>query len=269
MLMTLNAIFLSKCAASWPNNRVQRRPRSESHIILLVLCAAPLTQGVRCLLALQAFECDDANILRLFSIEISLAHLEEDAMNLSMKPTKFRFLCLTLTCWVGFTILIGGRSSAHCSLRRVTDQSQESDISEKKHQYVVESVWNGCGFIPYVGWEGCMSQTGTALKCDDGARVYFVEEHCTSLRAATDEGLSRLEGDDRKERGWQIKRRIPLDDVLLIELAKPAQAFQEEPAMSWWICLWMGETSLKLIYGPDRGHIEEYFQAYYRGLGKR
>lgn len=206
---------------------------------------------------------------RTLRIEICMDHLEEDAMNLSIKPTQFRLICLILTCWVAFAVLLGGRSSAHCSLHRVTDQNQESNTSEKKHQYVVESVWNGCGFIPYEGWEGCMSQTGTALKCDDGARVYFVEEHCTSLRAATDERLSRLEMGDRKEKGWRIKRRIPFGDALLIELAKPVQVFQEEPATSRWICLWTEKSSLKLIYGPDREHIVEYFQAHHSGLGKR
>lgn len=189
-------------------------------------------------------------------------------MNLSIKPTQFR-LTGFITCWVAFAVLIGGRSSAQGSLHRVTDQNQESNTSEKKHRYVVVSAWNGCGIIPYQGWEGCMSQTGTALKCDDGARVYFVEDHCTSPRAATDKRLSALEMGETKEKGWRIKQRIPFGDALLVELAEPVQVSEEKPATSRWICLWTERSSLKSIYGPDREHIVDYFQARDSGPGKR
>lgn len=190
-------------------------------------------------------------------------------MKVSLKPTQFRLASLILTCWLALAGSIGGRSSAHGSLHRVADQNQESNTSQKKHQYVVESAWNGCSIIPYEGWEGCMSQIGTALRRDDGARVYFVEENCTSPRAASDKRLLRLEMGDRKEKGWRIKRKIPFGDALVIELAKPVQVFQEEPATSRWICLWTERSSLKLIYGADREHLVDYFQARQSGPVKR
>lgn len=190
-------------------------------------------------------------------------------MSRSIKTTQSPLTFFILTCWVAVAVLIGGRSSAQGSLHRVAGQNQGSNTSQKKHQYVFEAAWNGCGIIPYEGWEGCVSQTGTVLRRDDGARVYFVEENCTSPRAASDERLSRLEIGDRKEKSWRIKRRIPFGDALLIELSKPVQVFREQPATSRWICLWTERSSLKLIYGADREHIVDYFRAHHSGLGKR
>ena len=177
----------------------------------------------------------------------------------SVSRVPFHTICLILVCSALPSVLIGGRAQSFHSQNNVQQYNRDID-SEPQHRYTMESGWNGCGGIPYAGWEGCTSQTGTALRCDDGARVYLVKENCTSSLAANNKRLSRLEKTDPSTQGWQIVHTEPLGDALLLELVSPTQVFTEEPGSSKWVCLWTEESSLVLIYGPDREHVLDYFK---------
>lgn len=130
----------------------------------------------------------------------------------------------------------------------------------RPHQYVTESIWNGCGGIPYAGWEGWTSQMGILLKSDDGATVYFVQDRYTSPGAAKGELLSRLKGAKGEGPQWQIIQTTPVDNVLLVELAAPVPVAPDGPALSKWVYVWVEDGSLNMIYGPDREHVDEYFK---------
>ncbi len=49
---------------------------------------------------------------------------------------------------------------------------------------------------------------------------------------------------------WLIERTETLDGATIVELAKPV-SFRGSP--SKWVLMWVRDTSLFLIYGPDRG----------------
>jgi hypothetical protein len=98
------------------------------------------------------------------------------------------------------------------------------------------------------------------LKSDDGVKVYFVQEHCTSPGAASKEQVSRLTGAKEATQQWQIIRTMPLDNALLVELSRPVQVELNGTASSRWVCLWTQDASLVLIYGPDKEHVVDYFR---------
>ena len=134
----------------------------------------------------------------------------------------------------------------------------------QQRQYVPNFAWNSCGFIPYARWEGCRSQEGSRLKSDDGATVYFVQDHCTSPGAANDELLSKLQGAERRGPQWQIIQTVPVDNVLLVELEAPISVASDGPTLSKWVYVWVEDNLLNMIYGPDREHVDEYFRTYHQ-----
>ena len=166
-------------------------------------------------------------------------------------------LCFILTCMVGLGALIDGH--AHGALSQIGPGGQDNN-AEARHRYVMESGWNGCGGIPYSGWEGCISQTGIRLRCDDGARLYFVKDNCTSSFAANNKWLFQFEKGYPATQDWKIVQTEPMADALLVELASPVRVNSEEPASSKWVCSWIKESSVVLIYGPDREHVIDYFK---------
>jgi len=178
-----------------------------------------------------------------------------------MKVSTWRnasyLFCFVLVCLIGLGALVGRRAYGSSLQSNANEQDNQS---EAQHQYVMESAWNGCGFIPYKGWEGCISQTGIVLKSDDGVKVYVVQDHCTSPSAASNEQLSRLTGTKEAAQQWQIIQTTPLDNALLVELSSPVQVEMNGPASSRWVCLWTQDASLVLIYGPDREHVVDYFR---------
>ena len=178
-------------------------------------------------------------------------------MTYSRKRSKVYIFLATLVGLIGFGALVQGQTQSDRSQFGSNWQDHQSVM---RHQYVVDSSWNGCGFNPYEGWEGCMSQTGMVLRSDDGVKVYFVQEHCTSPNAAKNEELLRLTGTKEAASKWQISQQIALDDALLVELSSPVPVGLNESAASRWICLWVEKSSLVLIYGTDREHVVEYFR---------
>src|SRR5436853_7809079 len=80
-------------------------------------------------------------------------------------------------CMIVLSALVSGRTHRYLSALGANEQDNKPGA---QHQYVWESKWNACGVIPYEGWEGCTSQTGLVLKCEDGVKVYFVQDNCTS-----------------------------------------------------------------------------------------
>jgi len=179
-------------------------------------------------------------------------------MNFSDNRNTFAVqLCLILAFLVGLGAVINGR--AHSAPSQIVSIGQHSR-GEARHRYVMESGWNGCGFIPYTGWEGCISQTGIALSCDDGARLYFVKDHCTSSIAANNKRSLQFEKADSTTQDWKIVQTESLGDALLVELASPVRVNAQEPASSKWVCSWTEESSVVLIYGPDREHVIDYFK---------
>jgi hypothetical protein len=175
---------------------------------------------------------------------------------LTWRSALYRF-GFALVCLIGLGALATGHADSPLLQSRTNGQDKPYEV---QHQYVLESLWNGDGFIPYKGWEGCFSQTGEALKSDDGVQVYFVQEHCTSPGAASNEQLSRLAGTKEAAQQWQIIQTFPLDNALLVELLKPVQVGLNEPASSRWVCLWTQDASLFLIYSTDREHVLDYFR---------
>jgi hypothetical protein len=77
----------------------------------------------------------------------------------------------------------------------------------------------------------------------------------------------QLEKADLTTQDLQIAQIEPIGDALLIELASPVRV-AEEPASSKWVCLWTEETSVVLIYGPDREHVIDYFRIRQREQSK-
>ena len=178
-------------------------------------------------------------------------------MRSSKGRSKIYLFLAILAGLIGLGTLLNGQAQTN---RSQLGSNRQNHQSEMRHQYVVESAWNGCGFIPYEGWEGCTSQTGTVLKSEDGAKVYFVQEHCTSPTAAKNEELLRLTGNKATASNWQISQQIPLGDALLLELSSPVQVGLKETEVSRWVCLWIEGSLLVLIYGSDREPVEEYFR---------
>jgi hypothetical protein len=177
-------------------------------------------------------------------------------MTFSKRRSKVHIFLVILAGLIGLGALVNGYAQ---SKLLPLSSNRQTHQPEAQHQYIVESGWNGCGFIPYEGWEGCSSQTGTILKSSDGAKVYFVKEHCTSSKAAKNEERIRLTGPKEAASKWQIKQQIPIDDALLVELAIPVHIGLDESVTSNWVCLWIADSTLVLIYGSDREHVEEYF----------
>ena len=178
-------------------------------------------------------------------------------MKVSTGRNPLYMVCFVLVCLIGFGASVSGRAYSSFLQSHANEQDNQS---EAQHQYVMESAWNGCGGIPYKGWEGCTSQTGILLKSDDGVKVYFVQEHCTSPSAASNEQQSRLAGTKEAAQQWQIIQTTPLDNALLVELSSPVQVEPNGPATSRWVCLWTQDASLVLIYGPDKEHVVDYFR---------
>ena len=183
-------------------------------------------------------------------------------MNLPRQRTASQIIRL-LVCSAMISALIGGYSQRSYSQSDVDGYNGRKN-STPKHRYESESGWNGCGVIPYEGWEGCPSEGGTALRCDDGPMVYLVRDSCTSSLAANNRLLSHLEQTDQPAKSWQIVHSEQMGEASLLELANAVKVFTEEPASSKWVYLWTEKSTLILIYGPDREHVLDYFKTYQR-----
>ena len=145
----------------------------------------------------------------------------------------------------------------------------KAGATNAEHEYTPLSVWNACRGIPYEGYEGRLSQEGSALKCSDGAEVYAVEDNYTSARAAEAERRERLEEKGPKPKPWRIARTESLSDATIVEFAEPVSVSLKEDASNHWAILWTRDRSLFLIYGPDREHVIDYYQRRHSGDAKR
>jgi hypothetical protein len=179
-------------------------------------------------------------------------------MGLSIRWSALYTACLVLACSVVFGAVFDRSVHGGDTTPLLIEQGQKADDSVAPPRYVMTSGWNGCGWIPYEGWEGCYSQSGAVFQCVDGATVYSVREHCTSPKAAVAERLSRLNG-SRSGLNWKITQTTQIGNALLVELADLIQVWPETVTTSRWVYLWMDDSSLRLIYGPDREHVLEYF----------
>jgi hypothetical protein len=167
-------------------------------------------------------------------------------------------VCLVLAGSVAFGVVFDRPARHSDTIPLPIEQSRKADHSVAQPRYVIQSGWNICGGRPYKGWEGCSSQSGALFQCVDGATVYSVREHCTSPKAAVAERLRFLNG-SRLGRNWKITQMTAIGEALLVELTDPVQVSQETVTTSRWVYLWRDGSSLRLIYGPDREHVLEYF----------
>lgn len=179
-------------------------------------------------------------------------------MGLSLRWSAVYTACLVLACSFAFGVVFDRSAHGGDTTPLLIEQGQKADDSIAQPRYVMTSAWNACGGIPYEGWEGCTSQSGTLLQCVDGATVYAVTEHCTSPKAVVAERLRFLNG-SRSGRNWKIIQTTRMGGALLVELSDPVQVSQETVPTSRWVYLWTDGFSLRLIYGPDREHVLEYF----------
>jgi hypothetical protein len=172
-----------------------------------------------------------------------------------MKPGQIsrRATILTLTFYV-----VAGMASAP---DRASGQGHpKSDDTNSEHKYTPYTGWVACGGIPYEGYDGRLSQEGSALKRSDGAKVYSVTYTYTSARAAEAERKERLEEKGPKRKPWRIAWTEPLGDATIVEFAEPVSVSLKEDASNHWAIMWTRDRSLFLICGPDREHVIDYYQ---------
>ena len=181
-------------------------------------------------------------------------------MDLSVRRIAVFAACLALACWVVFGLAINQSAWGYVSQPLPTVQSRKAGDHAPQPRYVMTSGWNGCGGLPFKGWEGCTSQSGAVLKCVDGTIVYSVRDHCTSPDAAATEQLTVLGGVRSISPNWKIIRTTLMGGGLLVELAEPIQVLPEAGATSLCVYLWTEGPTLRSIYGPDREHVLEYFE---------
>jgi hypothetical protein len=188
-------------------------------------------------------------------------------MGLSARSFAVFSFCLALACSIAFGVVFDNPAQSSATNPQLIEQNHRALDAVSQPRYVIKSGWNACGGIPYKGWDGCTSQAGALLECADGAIVYSVRESCTSPKAAIAERLVVLNG-SRSGLHWKITQTTAVGEALLVELAEPVQVSPETAATSRWVYLWADGPSLRLIYGPDREHVMEYFNTRHTYEGK-
>ena len=173
-----------------------------------------------------------------------------------------RAAILTLTFYV-----VAGMASAPD--RASGQDHSQADATNSGHKYTKITGWVGCRGIPYEGYDGRLSQEGSAWKCGDGAKVYAVTHTYTSARAAEAERKERLEEKGPKRKPWRIARTESLGDATIVEFAEPVSVSLKEDASNHWAIMWTRDRSLFLICGPDREHVIDYYQWRHSGEAKR
>jgi hypothetical protein len=148
----------------------------------------------------------------------------------------------------------------------VGQDGRETGAKNSPHRYRRSSRWIACGFIEYPGYDGRIDAEGDVWKCDDGATVHVVKEGYTSSRAADAKRLARLEAKDIAAKPWRIAQTVSLNEATIVELAEPVLY---RGASSKWVIIWVRDTSLFLIYGPDREHVMDVYQTRYGGDVKK
>jgi hypothetical protein len=174
-----------------------------------------------------------------------------------------RATILALAISVGAGLASG--TGAHQPDRAAGQDQPNAGATNSEHKYTPFYGWNACGGIPYEGYDGQLSQEGSAWKCGDGAIVYDVTDSYTSARAAEAERMARLEEKGPKRKPWRIARTESLNDATIIEFAEPVSVRAKENAPNHWAIMWMRDRSLFLIYGPDREHVIDFYQTRYVG----
>jgi hypothetical protein len=144
----------------------------------------------------------------------------------------------------------------------VGQDGRETGAKKSTHRYKRSYRWISCGAIEYPGYDGRIDAEGYVLKCDDGTTVHAVKEGYTSSRAADAKRLARLEGKDKAANPWRIAQTESLGDTTIVELTEPV-SFRGSPCK--WVIMWVRDTSILLIYGPDREHVMDYYQTHYGG----
>jgi hypothetical protein len=123
-------------------------------------------------------------------------------------------------CIVGYSLvfaicLLGLRSAGAQKQDRVASPEVIS-----RHSYVPNTVWNACG-IEIPGQESCTSQSGRGWVCADGAKVYVIEDRCTSAGEAAAEAASRLKKEGLTAQNWPIANVRVENGATFIELTQP------------------------------------------------
>ena len=174
-----------------------------------------------------------------------------------------RVTILTLAFSVGAGLAKG--TGAQQPDRSVGQDQPNAGATNSEHKYTPFYGWNACGGIPYEGYDGRLSQEGSAWKRSDGAVVYDVTDTYTSARAAEADRLARLQEKEPKPKPWRIAQTESLGDATIIEFAEPVSIRAKENASNHWAIMWTRDKSLFLIYGPDREHVIDYHQTRYVG----
>jgi hypothetical protein len=125
-----------------------------------------------------------------------------------------------LSCAAGLSLVFVIGS---LGLRSVGAQKTDRVIlpeAVSRHSYVPNTVWNACG-IEIPGQESCTSQSGRGWVCADGAKVYVIEDRCTSAGEAAAEAASRLKKEGLTAQNWPIANVRVENGATFIELTQP------------------------------------------------
>ena len=181
-----------------------------------------------------------------------------------------RAIALVLACSVGaMPVSEWNKMGVSQPSLSVNQDGHEAVATNSPHHYTLASRWIACGAIEYKGYDGCVGEEGNVWTCDDGARIYVIKKGCTSSHAAQAKLLERLQAEDKEHEPWRITHTESLGAATVVELAEPVSPRTKEAGSSKWVIIWVRDTSLLLIYGPDREHVMDYYQTHYAGDARK